>query len=60
MQRDGSLIFDTKIDESGFYKGISKLKDVANKSMAMVTQALKAGAAALAVIITRTIIKIFS
>lgn len=40
---DGSLIFDTKIDKSGFKKGSASLKSIATKSAAAVGAALAAG-----------------
>ena len=33
MAYDGSLKFDTKIDSSGFQKGISSIGDIAQKGM---------------------------
>lgn len=47
MATDGSLIFDTKVDESGFKKGLDRLRGIASKSFGIVTKAIKAGAAAL-------------
>ena len=44
---DGSLIFDTKVDESGFKKGLDRLRGIASKSFDKITKAIKAGAAAL-------------
>ena len=44
---DGSLVFDTKVDESGFKKGLDRLRGIASKSFGIVTKAIKAGAAAL-------------
>ena len=53
MAADGHLNFDTKIDESGFSNGISKLNNLAKsgvaavgKALAGVTAALGAGAVA--------------
>ncbi|MEE1085825.1 MAG: hypothetical protein U0L05_01435 [Schaedlerella sp.] len=43
---DGYLNFDTKIDEQGFNKGISKLSGLASKGMAVVGAAVAVGVAA--------------
>ena len=49
MQRaDGSIIIDTKIDESGFHKGLTSMKNIAIKGMAAITAAI--GAASTAVL----------
>ncbi len=48
MAHDGSLIFDTKIDASGFTSGIGKLGKVATKSIGAVTAAIGAAGTALA------------
>lgn len=43
---DGSLIFDTKVDESGFRKGLEKLKNVGGKAfLAIGKAAIAAGTA---------------
>ncbi len=43
---DGSLIFDTKIDQSGFQKGINQLNNIGNKAFkALGTAAIGAGVA---------------
>lgn len=43
MAYDGTLKFDTGIDTSGFEQGISGLGGIAQKGMAVVTNAVKAG-----------------
>lgn len=43
---DGRLIFDTKIDNTGFQKGMGKLKSIATGSMSAVNIAIKAAAGA--------------
>ena len=49
MQRaDGSIIIDTKIDESGFHKGLTSMKNIAINGMAAITAAI--GAASTAVL----------
>lgn len=48
MAYDGSLIFDTKIDNKGFQKGVTGLKSVATGSMKVVTGLMKAAAVAVA------------
>lgn len=47
---DGHLIFDTKINEQGFNQGISKLRGLASKGMAVVGAAAAAGVAAFGMI----------
>lgn len=37
MGYDGSLKFDTKIDESGFNSGISKISGAAKKGLAILS-----------------------
>ena len=47
---DGHLNFDTKINEQGFNQGISKLRGLASKGMAVVGAAAAAGVAAFGMI----------
>src|SRR5699024_1054375 len=47
MARDGSLIFDTKIDNKGFKKGIDGLKGIGKGSIKVVNKALKTTGVAL-------------
>ena len=44
---DGELIFDTKINASGFTKGIGKLGDLAKKSVAGIAAATAAASTAI-------------
>ena len=46
MAYDGSLIFDTKIDNKGFKKGVDGIKSAASTSMKVVNGLMIAGAAA--------------
>lgn len=46
MGYDGSLKFDTKIDESGFSSGINRLGSIAAKGLAVLSAAVGAGSAA--------------
>ncbi len=45
---DGRLVFDTKLDKSGFKKGLAKLGDVAKQGFSLVTKAVTAASTALA------------
>jgi|SRR5699024_7084219 len=47
MARDGSLIFDTKIDDKGFRTGMSKLRATGTASLKAVNQAAKYTAVAM-------------
>lgn len=40
MASDGKLVFETKIDDSGFKQGLGKLKGIAGKSAKLVTTAI--------------------
>lgn len=46
MGYDGSLKFDTRIDESGFNSGINRLGSIAKKGIAVLSAAVGAGSAA--------------
>lgn len=48
MAYDGSLIFDTKIDNKGFKKGVDGLKSTASSAMKVVNGLMVAGAVAVA------------
>ena len=50
MAFDGTLKFDTKIDQSGFEGGLSKIGSIAQKGMAAVAGAVTAAAGAMAAI----------
>ena len=50
MAFDGTLKFDTKIDQSGFESGLSKIGSIAQKGMAVVAGAVTAAAGAMAAI----------
>lgn len=50
MAFDGTLKFDTKIDQSGFESGLSKLGSIAQKGMAVVAGAVTATAGAMTAI----------
>lgn len=39
MATDGSLIFDTKVDESGFKKGLNRLKSIGSTALKVVGKA---------------------
>ena len=47
---DGRLIFDTKIDNTGFQKGMGKLKSIATGSMSAVNTTMKVAAGAVGAI----------
>lgn len=47
MAYDGSLIFDTKIDDSGFKKGVSKLQSVGKGAVKGIVKGAAAAAAAI-------------
>lgn len=47
MAYDGSLKFDTKIDSSGFQKGISAIGDIAQKGLQATGAILKGSMAAI-------------
>ena len=40
MASDGKLIFDTKIDDSGFKQGLGKLKGIAGKGASLITKSI--------------------
>ena len=40
MASDGKLVFDTKIDDSGFKQGLGKLKGIAGKGAKLATAAI--------------------
>ena len=48
MSYDGSLVFDTKIDQAGFKKGVDGLKGVASTSMKVVTGLIAGAVTAIA------------
>lgn len=50
MAFDGTLKFDTKIDQSGFESGLSKIGGIAKKGMAVVAGAVTAATGAMAAI----------
>src|SRR5690606_32264387 len=50
MARDGSLIFDTKIDESGFKKGLDRLQTIGSKAFKAIGTAITATSAAIGAI----------
>lgn len=47
MAKDGSLIFDTKIDDKGFKKGVAKLKSTGTTAMKVVAKGIVATGTAL-------------
>ena len=50
MARDGSLVFDTKIDNKGFEKGMRGLESIGTKSLSAVNKAIKGTVVALGAI----------
>jgi len=52
---DGSLIFDTKIDESGFKNGLSRLGSVANTAIKGVATVVAGASAAVAAVGTASL-----
>ena len=48
MAKDGSLIFDTKVDDKGFKKGVAKLKTTGTTALKAVGKATVATSAAIA------------
>lgn len=50
MATDGSLIFDTKVDESGFKKGLNRLQTIGGKALKAIGTAITATSAAIGTI----------
>lgn len=48
MAKDGSLLFDTKIDDSGFKSGVGKLNSLAKSSAEIIAKSIAAASTAIA------------